>query len=235
MREIGYLAMRQESSAPSGRAWPKWRLYIATTIVSLALPMAVIEILLMGLTLAGFEDWYSYSLALDYDEYVESISDDRITSFREQAYDPELGWDHRPGVTGEEENSAGRLVRESTDERGARRNPFVGETGGEAPMVLTFGDSYTFGAEVNDDETWPYHLSKLMETPVINYAVSAYGPDQALMKMEKKIAEHDPDLVIFGIMSENINRLMSMYRPFYRKGTGIYLGFKPMLFCGSKR
>ena len=52
-----------------------------------------------------------------------------------------------------------------------------------------FGDSMTYGAEVADDQTWLYLLSLRLGCAVTNYAVSAYGLDQAVLRYERTATE----------------------------------------------
>ena len=52
--------------------------------------------------------------------------------------------------------------------------------------VLAIGDSYTYGAEVNAEQTYSEQLEKLLPgSEVINMGVSAYGIDQAVIKYLK--------------------------------------------------
>jgi hypothetical protein len=205
--------------------WGTWKFHLFTAVFAIAL----VEIPLFALTFAGFEDRYSRLLGVDYDEYVANISDEYIMKARENAYDPDLGWDVRAGSYKETTNNAGELIQYTIDSNGARRNPYIGSESEGDITILAFGESFTFGGEVEDDETWPFYLSEQLQIPVINFGVRAYGPDQAFLKMRRILDRYEPNVVIFGIMSENIGRLMSMYRPFYKPKTGVLLGFKPML------
>lgn len=51
--------------------------------------------------------------------------------------------------------------------------------------VIFFGDSYTFGEGVNDDETLPNQVARLRPgVAVYNYAFSGYGPNHMLARLE---------------------------------------------------
>ena len=52
----------------------------------------------------------------------------------------------------------------------------TGEQTADAP-ILAVGDSFTFGAEVNDGQTWPAQLKLLTGRRVLNGGVSGYGFD----------------------------------------------------------
>ncbi len=134
----------------------------------------------------------------------------------EEVHDALLGWDYPP-----------RLKTRSitTDANGARRSPLFA---GAEPAVAAYGDSFTAGDEVEDDETWAYFLSQRLGARVANYGVGGYGTDQALLKFKVKHADRPaPPSVVLGIYQENINRIFNRYRPYYHPRTGIPLGFKP--------
>src|SRR5580658_4271220 len=52
------------------------------------------------------------------------------------------------------------------------------------PPILAVGDSYTFGEDVSDSETWPAYLQRLTGQRVLNGGVSGYGFDQIVMRAE---------------------------------------------------
>jgi len=120
---------------------------------------------------------------LDYDENVGRITDADLKRFREQRfsiYDKGLGWVLKPDSAGKDRNTAGNEWTFSIDHRSARVNPVnVGEE-----KISTYGDSFTFCHEVNDDQTWQYFLSKLTGTNVANLGVPGYGSDQALLRLK---------------------------------------------------
>ncbi len=220
------MTLKKKLLEPWAKLWREWQFHIIVLLII----VAVVELLLISVTLFGVHKKFYNLLSIDYNAYVEEISESQIIEFRGEAYNQMLGWDRRSGAARETKNSAGRIVHDSINAEGARTNPFSGQGSDGTATIMVFGDSFTFGAELNDDETWAYQLSTLMQTDVINFGVDAYGPDQALLKIEEKLPHYDPDIIILGIMSENINRLMSMYRPFYQPSTGVFLGFKPMLY-----
>ena len=88
--------------------------------------------------------------------------------------------------------------------------------------VSTFGDSFTHCSDVKNDETW----QALMESydpnmEVINFGVSGYGSDQAYLRYLEDGRQYKSHIVLFGFMSENINRNVNTFRPFYLHETGI--------------
>jgi hypothetical protein len=124
------------------------------------------------------------------------------------AYDPDLGWVMKPGLTNGSyrTNSVGmRSTREFSIDR-------VRGT----PRILLVGDSYTFGSRVKDEETFSWILEQdfLSGWEVLNLAVPGYGPDQALLMFEKVGVEYRPDIVVFGFYVRSFSRLFSDFRSY---------------------
>lgn len=140
---------------------------------------------------------------------------------RHRSFDAELGWCRRPGEHGTELTDRGE-TRYEVDERGRRHNP--GFTGVSA-RVACFGDSYVFCRLVNDDETWPHQLSRLLGTNAANYGVGNYGLDQALLRLERELPGLEADVIVMGVVPETIARVHSYWKHYFEYGN--VLAFKP--------
>jgi hypothetical protein len=82
--------------------------------------------------------------------------------------------------------------------------------------VAAYGDSFVFGAGVADDETFSFLLSAALQTGVRNYGVGGYGPDQAVLRLERHMREgHRRKIVILGMPSENIARVINIFFGLY--------------------
>ena len=82
--------------------------------------------------------------------------------------------------------------------------------------VLILGDSYTFGLEVSDNETYPYYLQQLLpQSEIMNFGVSGYGHDQMLIYLQEEGVKYHPDIVILGFHESNGERnlLDIFYKP----------------------
>jgi hypothetical protein len=81
---------------------------------------------------------------------------------------------------------------------------------GHGPAVMFFGDSFTFGQGVNDDETLPNAFSILSGMRVLNFGVSGYGPHHMLRLMEldipKKVEPQFPRLMVYTALPDHIQR-----------------------------
>ncbi len=110
-----------------------------------------------------------------------------------------------------------RITLSSIGARGAR------EVGEEPPSgvlrVACYGESFTFCTEVDDGEDWPAQLDVAADgrLEVLNMGVMGWGTDQALLRFRDTHAELRSQVVLMGIMSENIqrnvNRLVSVRAP----------------------
>lgn len=115
----------------------------------------------------------------------------------------------------------------TTDTDGNRVVP--GATG---PLLIdTYGDSFTECSEVADDATWQAHATRAMGARVRNFGVLGYGTDQAYLACTERLADGvNAPIVVLAMIEENLNRLMSAFRPFYTyPAIDNPLGFKPML------
>lgn len=123
------------------------------------------------------------------------------------AYDPLLGYVPKPGTSGRD-NVWRREV--TITEAGVRSN------GAPAPSgrpVLAVGDSFTFGDEVDDADTWPARLERLLGRPVVNGGVFGYGVDQMVLRAERLLDRFDDaDPLIVSVLPEDVLRCEFAYR-----------------------
>ena len=125
---------------------------------------------------------------------------------------PRLGW---PTLEGE--NADAEMVR-------SRPMPSFPDTE-EDECVSTYGDSFTYGDEVDDTAVWSNRLSELLDCRVANFGVSGYGSDQALLRA--RLNRQDAAAVtVLGIYPYNILRNVNRYRR-YLAGPGARFLFKP--------
>jgi len=122
------------------------------------------------------------------------------------------GWEPVPGTSGE---LAGDRV--SFDARGARGTRAAAPEG--ARRVVCYGDSFTFGSEVDDGEDYPAQLEAAAggALEVLNLGMMGWGTDQALLRARDTLGELAPDVALMGLMSENVqrnvNRLVQVRAP----------------------
>lgn len=200
--------------------------------------MLLSQLVLLELICAGFLVFYFYPahsriFHYDYSDYVDKIPEEHVKNFGKNDpgsvywFDPVLGWNTGPHLNGLNSSGCqGKPWSYSTDELGSRSGPSSDETA----LISLYGGSYTFGAEVDDHQTWQHFLSVLTGTRVHNFGVGAYGPDQALLKLERNLAKGiRTPIVALGLYSAGISRTVNTYRPFLSRDAGLRLGFKPRL------
>jgi hypothetical protein len=116
------------------------------------------------------------------------------------SYDAELGWVPKGGT---QANILGTTV--TILENGIRSNG-NGGVPDEGEPILAVGDSYTFGDQVSDRETWPAQLEKLTRRKVINGGVFGYGIDQASLRALDLLGHYRFGTVIFSFIPDDIRR-----------------------------
>ena len=76
----------------------------------------------------------------------------------------------------------------------------------ERPTVVAVGDSFTFGQDVGDSDSWPAVLERLLGSRVVNGGVNAFGLDQAVLRGERLSAIFAPDLLIVSFIPHDVVR-----------------------------
>ena len=121
---------------------------------------------------------------------VQSSTADLSNRVRPVAYHPRLGWIPTPGQfsRGWTSNADASSIRSNGRSISTASRP-----------ILAVGDSFTFGDEVEDGETWAAHLEEILNKRVLNAGVGAYGIDQAFLRAELLLDKYDPDVVILSL------------------------------------
>jgi hypothetical protein len=169
--------------------------HLLLTIVSSILLLIVLELIAMT-AFRVFRDRFTFYSA---DRYTLSGEEAELYS---PFFDAKLGWsDHFDTPFSE---------RKRLKEFGR-------------PLISSYGDSYIYCTDVEDDETWQYYLSAILEADVYNFGTGGYGTDQAYLKYLETVPRLKTGIIVIGLTPENINRIVNVYRPFYFQKTGIKL------------
>lgn len=156
--------------------------------------------------------------------YFSSIDAQQFAQWQASPwFDEELGWNTPTLPTSETKpNCLGMNISYSYSDE-ARGTPRFG-----IPVVAIFGDSYAFGDEVGDDLTPAAALERLIDAPVLNYAVRGFSPEQAVLKFERMVQKRTlPDVAVLIIAHENIRRVVNSFRPVLYSWTDVRFGLKP--------
>ena len=127
--------------------------------------------------------------------------------------DPILGWP-----------TADALNSDRYDKSGSRPIPAFPTAGQEC--VTLYGDSFTYGSDVSDEEAWGNLLAGQIGCRVGNFGVGGYGTDQALLRFQTN-AMDGATVSILGIHPHAIMRNVTQYFYLLAPQKVLSLAFKP--------
>ncbi|MFQ5600186.1 MAG: SGNH/GDSL hydrolase family protein [Candidatus Krumholzibacteriia bacterium] len=132
--------------------------------------------------------------------------------FRAVFNDPDMFVRGRPFVTSDAER--GFALKPGYEGSGCRvnaagfRGPELPRDLGDRKRVLALGESSTFGWMVDDDETWPAQVQRLLGADeslvVINGGVPSYTSAQVLIYLRQLLPRLDPDVVIVMVLWNDV-------------------------------
>jgi hypothetical protein len=135
------------------------------------------------------------------------------TYYSSDVYDPFKGWKPKPNLKDVKVFDNKILNINAKGLRGKQDFPYA-KTKGKLRIVI-LGDSFTFGDEVSDDETYSYYLQTMLpQTEVINMGVHGYGHDQMLLLFKEEGVKYHPDIVILGFLGLDMSRNLLRFRDF---------------------
>ena len=130
-------------------------------------------------------------------------------------FDAELGWTIRPNGQKPGQYRANSKGLRATREYSLAPPP-------DKVRVAAFGDSFTHASGVAEGFSWEERLEALEPgLEVINFGIPGSDPGQALLRYRREGAAYHPGVVLIGMMSENINRMVNTFRPFYFGRSGL--------------
>jgi len=118
-----------------------------------------------------------------------------------------LGWRPKPGATGHHSEGEDFAVEYRIDENGFKAIP---NRGIPSARIFFFGDSYTFGHGVSNEDTYANIIAREYlgdAIHVFNAGVLGYGIEQMygrFLEMESQL--HAGDLVVFAPTSQDLKR-----------------------------
>ncbi len=129
-------------------------------------------------------------------------------------YDSHLGW-----TVGPNRRSRDGLYFSSVE--GIRSSGPNVSMAAETPRfrVALVGDSNAFSLEVPFEESWGYHLQRLLghNVQVLNFGVDGYGIDQMYLRYKRDVRPWKPKVVVLGFIQHDLKRTMAVY-PFVSFG-----------------
>jgi hypothetical protein len=150
---------------------------------------------------------------------------DRALLEKFSSFDAELGWCPQPNRTKQKDTGdhlpgeeVRTVVEYSTDKYGSRVCPAAERDSDADTTISTYGDSYCFCREVNDDETFQNHLARKLGTHVGNYGGGNYGLDQALLRLKRQYPQDPTDYVVVLVTASSIARILSVWKHYQEFG-----------------
>lgn len=129
-------------------------------------------------------------------------------------FDADLGWTVRP-------NAGNGLYRANSKGIRADRE-FAPAPPPGAVRIATFGDSFTHASGVSNAEMWQSRIEALdPRLEVMNFGIPGSDPGQGLVRYRREGVAYHPSIVLIGMMSENVNRMVNTFRPFYFSRSGL--------------
>lgn len=200
---------------------PGWK-KAAFSLVLLGLLWGLVELACWGglWALSRYKDLeYSPELVRTLSERHRGVLDSFLSGQPSYlVYSRTLGWTIGPKATG-----AGGLYHANAQGLRASREYAPASPPGRV-RVAAFGDSFTHSSDVADDVTWEVDLERLEpRLEVMNFGVPGYGLDQAYLRYRQDALRFRPQVVLIDFMSDNINRVVNVYRPFFFYRSGLPL------------
>lgn len=128
-------------------------------------------------------------------------------------YHPTRGWALKPNVRDADPYGPSSLNSNSAGMRGL--DEFTEQPADGTTRIVLIGDSFAFGEEVADHETFAHQLEELLpQVEVLNLGVHGYGHDQMLVYLREEGLRYHPDIVIVGFVQDDMERNMLEFRDY---------------------
>jgi hypothetical protein len=126
---------------------------------------------------------------------------------------PLYGWALRPNIRDMRVFGGKVLNSNSLGLRGRREYAYQKPPG--VLRLLVLGDSFTFGQDVSDDDTYCRQLEqRLPGAEVLNFGVHGYGHDQMLLYLREEGVKYRPDVVLLGFLYDDMERNLLGFRDY---------------------
>jgi hypothetical protein len=129
------------------------------------------------------------------------------------AYHPSRGWALKPDLRDADPYGPASLNSNSAGMRG--RDEYGEHPPDGVTRIVLLGDSFAFGEEVADHETFAHRVEELLpRVEVLNLGVHGYGHDQMLIYLGEEGLRYHPDIVIVGFVQDDMQRNMLSFRDY---------------------
>lgn len=171
-----------------------------TRVIAGLLAIALSTIVALGIAEIGLRMAYLPTPLL-WQNFATQPVNQQVTNLAIE-YDPLLGYIAKPDLRSGPTNTHGKMgVRLHQSLKPGEPSPPI-PTGG----ILASGDSFTFGSEVDDDQSWPAQMEREIGIPVVNAGAGGYGVDQAVLRAEQLLEVTKPRAIIVSFIPNNMGR-----------------------------
>ena len=118
-------------------------------------------------------------------------------------FDKHLGYIPKPNFSGIINAPGWNSVKVNINSQSFRSNGGDKKDLIRPGRILAFGDSFTFGDQVSDEDTWSACLEDKIKIQVDNAGVFGYGPAQALKRANRVIKNNSYNTLIFSIVLDD--------------------------------
>lgn len=152
----------------------------------------LISLLTIIITILAVEIFFKFYISRQTPIIFEMVKEDNIYQLD-------------PGFEGEFSGISVKI-----NKQGFRQNKDVGIKEPNTKRIVGIGDSVTFGFGVNEEETYLRQLENILRDnqknvyEVINLAVSGYNSFQERIFLEKQISQVQPDVLVVGLVLNDI-------------------------------
>jgi len=188
-----------------------------TALITVVCTIFLLELILIGIVTFLKRD---FQWLITSDDELPHFPSAALEKFIATSFDPALGWTRKQNSNGIEKGRDGNITFH-IDAQGARQSM----QNDNPPKIASFGDSYTFCRQVEDNETWQTYLSSSLKTGVMNFGVGNYGIDQAILRYENSKLPDSVQVVVLGFVPETICRIQSCWKHYLEFGNTF--AFKP--------
>ncbi|MGI9241038.1 MAG: hypothetical protein ACR2RV_09560 [Verrucomicrobiales bacterium] len=203
---IGYLAVATFRKILKSKFTPKTAIF---SLVLIALLYGVLFIIchLFVKLMAARDERLAAAQSTTLTEKARRVTGKFIQGNHPALFDADVGWVPRPSY---------QWQSHSISEQGLRGKRIYPQAPADPDArILCMGDSFTFGYEVEDDQTFPHHGEQLRPgTEWINLGICGAGLTQALKRYRKHGKDFGGKYVVIGYMNNNVKRTVNSYRGF---------------------
>lgn len=119
------------------------------------------------------------------------------------AYDSALGWRLVPRTSGQEKRTEFDVTYTINGQGFRDDRDYPTMSSSSKKRIIFFGDSFTFGVGVPNNQTIPKVLEEEAGYDVLNFGISGYDIGQYYLLLKKEGLRYNPDIVVYDIYLGN--------------------------------